>query len=363
VELLLIGSGCIGLAAAGAVVLWWLRSEAAAQAAAPPPPAPEVKVAKKASPPPPLDDEITIVTFQPMLLDGNKHEEPEPEAAPDGPPDAVNAIVRDPGAGDDEPSAAQPLILLSAVAQSHPGRKRKNNEDSFLVSERHHLFVVADGMGGYAGGEVASAMACDTIAQTYDDESFGEVPLDLPQAAGQLVAAIRRANTAILDRARAEPELQGMGTTLVAARFSPRKERVYIGHVGDSRVYRLRKGALEQLTTDHTLASLGVEGPQSHSLTRALGVAPTVEVDLLFVEPAAGDCYLLCSDGLTKMVPEASIREVLAAADDAQIAVQALIDNANARGGRDNITAVVVQVRDLSTMDVQDDPESPAATG
>jgi serine/threonine protein phosphatase PrpC len=318
-----------------------------------PPTAPPVPAAAPPSPAPApagaamVDDELTIVAFRPMVLDAAV--EPSPAPAPaavrtvEG---GVETIIRDPGAEDDEPSAVHALILLSAVAQTHRGRRRKNNEDSFAVVEAHHLFVVADGMGGYAGGEIASKIAVDTIAAAYESGDFGDVPADLPKDGGRLVTAIQRANQAIWAEAQGKPELEGMGTTVVSARFSPGKERVSIGHVGDSRCYRFRRGALEMMTADHTLGALGVEGKHKNALTRAVGIGPEVRVDLILAEPEPGDVFMLCSDGLTKMVPEDEIREVLATAVSAEVAVQALITHANSHGGKDNVTVIIVQVRD-----------------
>jgi protein phosphatase len=299
-------------------------------------------------------DEMTLITFKPMVLDTPAPmprvvaPSRTPEPAPPRPASQlVQVIVRDPRAQDGEPSVESPIILLSTVAQTHRGRRRKANEDSFVVLEDHQLFVVADGMGGYAGGEIASHLAVETIACMFEEGDFGPLDEELPQDGAQLAAAIQRANRAIWEHSLSDATLKGMGTTVVAVRFSPMKERVYIGHVGDSRCYRFREGNLEMLTSDHNLAALGVGGAHANALTRAVGVGPTVKIDIILVEPLPGDAFLLCSDGLTKMVPESTIRDVLAAAISAEVAVQALINQANANGGRDNITAVVVQLQDL----------------
>jgi len=158
--------------------------------------------------------------------------------------------------------------------------------------------------------------------------------------------AIQMANKAIYEHARANAAYQGMGTTVVSARFSPNKQRVYFGHVGDSRCYRLREAKLTQITTDHTMASQGVTGPLANHLNRAVGVQPGVKVDLLIARPSAEDVYLLCSDGLSKMVPDEEIQSILNEHADLDQAVKKLVERANARGGRDNITVVLVQVKD-----------------
>jgi protein phosphatase len=158
------------------------------------------------------------------------------------------------------------------------------------------------------------------------------------------------ANEAIFERAKAEPELNGMGTTVVSARFSPNKQRLYVGHVGDSRCYRLRDQELRQVTTDHTMGSLGVTGPLAERLERAVGIAPAVKVDIIIARPLPNDIYLLCSDGLSKMVSDAAMRDILIAEKDLNKAAAALIATANAKGGRDNITVILIQVKSPAGM-------------
>lgn len=152
------------------------------------------------------------------------------------------------------------------------------------------------------------------------------------------------ANVAILDTATQQRELEGMGTTLCAARFSANKKRVYVGHVGDSRCYRLRAGELRQITADHTMADHGVQGPEAAHLGRAVGIWPTVPIDIVMGVPLAGDVYMLCSDGLTKMVKDDIIRQILLAEENLSAAVEQLIAFANSRGGKDNITVVLIRV-------------------
>ena len=256
-------------------------------------------------------------------------------------------IVYDEDASIDEPTRITPLILVSAAAQTDQGRRRRRNEDSMLVLEDHHLYVVADGMGGHAGGDVASKMAVEIIGNAFKKNAFGGDPYpDVPRRGAELAVAIQMANKAIFDHARANAAYQGMGTTVVSARFSPNKQRVYFGHVGDSRCYRLRGAQLTQITTDHTMGAQGVTGPLAGHLNRAVGVQPGVKVDLIIARPSSEDIYLLCSDGLSKMVPDEQIQAILNEHPDLDKAVQKLVEAANARGGRDNITVVLVQVKD-----------------
>ncbi|WP_437971000.1 PP2C family serine/threonine-protein phosphatase [Sorangium sp. So ce260] len=309
------------------------------------------------------DDDLTLITLAPPEVlqstikrpsapsyggddddddDDDEHEREEPSAVP---------IIYDDEAAVDEPTSSSPLLLISAVGQTDPGQKRKKNEDCYLCLDEHYLFAVADGMGGHAGGDVASRLAVDTIARAFKDQSFVDSDADspypdVPRRGSELAVAIQRANQAIYERAHAERSLTGMGTTLVSARFSPNKQRLYIGHVGDSRCYRLRDNELTQLTTDHTMGAAGITGPMANHLSRAIGISPAVKVDLIIARPHPGDVYLLCSDGLSKMTTHEAIRDILLAEPDPEKASQALIEKANAGGGRDNITVILVRVTD-----------------
>ncbi len=257
----------------------------------------------------------------------------------------VQKIVYDEDAATDEPTQPGALFLVHATAQTDTGKRRKRNEDSLLVMEEEGLFVVADGMGGYRGGELASQLAVKTIGDTFKQKSFEGTPsVNLPREATELARAMQRANNAILGVASKRKEYKGMGTTVCAARFLMKKRRLYLGHVGDSRCYRLREGVLSQMTVDHTMADFGVTGPESAYLSRAVGIWPTVPIDVLMASPQVQDVYLLCSDGLTKMLPDGIIGTVLRAEEDPKAAVERLIFFANARGGKDNITVILVRV-------------------
>jgi serine/threonine protein phosphatase PrpC len=224
------------------------------------------------------------------------------------------------------------------------GRVRANNQDwlgYFGTPEdglaKGRLLILADGMGGEAGGEVASRLAVDVIAKTYFEDASEE-----PAAA--LERSVTVANQAIHAQAAASEELRGMGTTCTA--LALRGSRAWIAHVGDSRAYRIRDGRLEQLTSDHSLAHRGTA--YAHILTRALGVQPEVEVDVIPVPPArAGDVFLLCSDGLWGQVGDADIAAILAEDSDLQLASQRMVDMANMRGGPDNISVILARVERL----------------
>src|SRR3990172_178225 len=233
-------------------------------------------------------------------------------------------------------------VNIRVGSASDIGQVREGNEDSFLVLAP--LYVVADGMGGAGGGEVASSLALETVQRMFQAQQ------------GTLAEQVTEANKAVFERSQQDRSVAGMGTTLTAALVDG--DRVHLAHVGDSRAYLLRGGELSMLTEDHTLVHrMGVEGmvmegeiteaeaethPHRSILTRALGVDPSVQVDETDVQVASGDRLLLCSDGLTGMVPDGQIREILETTSDPQDAVDALVRVANRAGGIDNITAVIL---------------------
>lgn len=257
----------------------------------------------------------------------------------------IQKITYDDGAAVEEPTGATSLFLVHAGAQTDKGLRRKTNEDALLVLEGSNLFAVADGMGGYRGGELASRLAIEAIAEAARSKQFeGPMHEDLPREASELARAIQMANASIREAATKDPSLNGMGTTICAARFSPNKSRIFIGHVGDSRCYRLRGGVLKAMTADHTMAEFGITGPESAHLSRAVGIWPTMPIDIVLGTPQVGDVYLLCSDGLTKMLPDETIGNVLRSEEDLKAAVDRLIFFANSNGGKDNVTVIVVRV-------------------
>jgi protein phosphatase len=239
------------------------------------------------------------------------------------------------------------LRIGEEAVRTDTGRQRNANEDSFFT--RAPLFVVADGMGGAQAGEVASKAAAESFAQ------------GLPQAPPlqALEQTIEGANRTIHELARKDPGLAGMGTTTTAAVVDLEAEEVAIGHVGDSRAYRLRQGRLEQLTRDHSLVeemrrkgqltdAQAEDHPQRSIITRALGPEPEVQVDLQTVQAQPGDVFLICSDGLTTMLDDERIGRLLARATSLDSAVRALVDEANRAGGRDNITIVAFRLEDAA---------------
>jgi protein phosphatase len=248
---------------------------------------------------------------------------------------------------EEEPTGPNALILVTAVGRTDPGLKRKHNEDAYTILENHHLFVIADGMGRHAAGEVASQLCVEAIGEVFNKGHFKGTDPALPKRANRIRSAILTANDRILKASQENDAYAGMGTTVVAAYFSPNNQRVYIAHVGDSRCYRVRSGKLVQITTDHTLGAAGITGKSAAVLSRAVGVEESVEVDVAMESPLPGDIYLLCSDGLSRMVSDDEISGSINANEDLDAVTKKLIDMANERGGRDNITAILVRVEDI----------------
>ena len=251
---------------------------------------------------------------------------------------------------------------ITASGGTDVGKRRAHNEDCYGVSDELGLYVVADGMGGHAAGEVASKAAVDTLTSFVADtmgRATNEVkwPYDidpaLPTTANRLTVGVRLANRAIHQMAVANAAQRGMGTTLVAALVEG--ERLYLAHVGDSRAYLVRGGGIYRLTGDHSYVEeqvraglLSADQARTHPLknivTRALGVKEDVAVELSAHDLKPGDIYLLCSDGLSGMLTDSVIGLILSAHfEDLSGVVAALIDAANSSGGDDNITAVVVR--------------------
>jgi protein phosphatase len=247
-----------------------------------------------------------------------------------------------------------------AAALTDVGRKRQENEDSFCLVPELGLYVVADGMGGHAAGEVASRLAVETIQEwmgkylTDPSAAVADAGAEsVSHEASFLLSSIQFANRIIFDAAKARREYAGMGTTIVAA--LTRDDTVVLAHVGDSRIYRIRDGQISQVTRDHSFVQhqvdrgiMSVEEAQQsqyrHMITRALGLKERVEVDLTEERAVAGDLLLLCSDGLSDLLHDEEILDTLREPGaDLDRVCRVLIDRANANGGDDNITALVIQ--------------------
>ena len=235
------------------------------------------------------------------------------------------------------------MRLGESAGRTDPGRVRRRNEDAFVLDPP--LFAVADGMGGAQAGEVASRLTAAAFREYHEADRLA------PDE--RIQAIIQEANRRIYERARTDSDVSGMGTTVTAALLTG--GRVTLGHVGDSRAYRIRDGELEQLTEDHSLVadlmrsgSLTPEEAEAHPqrsvITRALGTDPEVDVDTLSVEAEVGDLFLLCSDGLTTMVADDDILGILSAAPTLDDAAKELVRAANTGGGEDNVTVVLFRV-------------------
>ena len=250
-------------------------------------------------------------------------------------------------------------LRIEVGAQTHVGRVRQNNEDAYQVESSLNLYVLSDGIGGEEQGEVASALAVETVVKhCLEAENHHAAPLfveprpDLSERTNRLASAVTLANRRIYDSAASDPERHRMGATIVAAWLQG--QRVSLVHVGDSRAYLLRGGSLEQLTADHSLVAeqvrRGVLTPQEAEtsqlqsvLIRALGSEERVEVDADEHVLLERDTLLLCSDGLTRMVSDPEIASTLMTVEPAQAAAERLVELANEYGGLDNVTVIVVR--------------------
>ncbi len=256
-------------------------------------------------------------------------------------------------------------MQIVSAGVSDVGRVRTNNEDSFRIVEALNLFILSDGMGGEAHGEVASAMAVETVEKycanpevSKEDSGatlHGAAPESWSPPTKMLQNAVYQANFNIHQSAQKYPERRGMGATLTAGWVNG--TRMSLAHVGDSRAYLLRTGSLQQLTNDHSLVAEQVrrgiltrqqaeESEMQSVLLRALGANADVEVEIDEVEVMPRDVLLFCSDGLTRMVSEPEIAGKLQAETDPQSAAQTLVDLANERGGMDNVTVIVARIQD-----------------
>lgn len=250
-------------------------------------------------------------------------------------------------------------LRIEVAGQTDVGRKRAHNEDNFAIFAEHGLYMVADGMGGHASGEVASKLAIDTMREFFastagDPEKTWPYKMDRSKGyeENRLITGVKLSNLRIFQTAKKNPKQRGMGTTLVAL-FTV-DDGFYVAHVGDSRVYRIRGQQMTQLTEDHSLLNdykkmkkltdEEIESfPHKNVIVRALGMKDTVKVDTRFEQPAKDDILLLCSDGLAGPVSDAEILRIVLASPDLPSAAENLIAAANEGGGPDNITAVLTR--------------------
>jgi protein phosphatase len=241
-------------------------------------------------------------------------------------------------------------MRVESAGKTDVGLVREKNEDSMLIEPSLGLYVVCDGMGGHVGGQVASQLAVATIAETMLN------PTLLPHEPDALVAAIRAANEAVYAKARADASLHNMGTTVVASRVD--NDLLHLCHVGDSRIYRLRQGHLEQVTRDHSLINLYEDNPElaarfgppnSNVIVRAVGLRDSVEIDHRVIALESGDMYLLCCDGLTDMVDDWMMKEMLSDGANGSLeeCCDALVRAALSNGGVDNTTVIVLRIHDV----------------
>ena len=240
-------------------------------------------------------------------------------------------------------------VHFSAAAVTDRGRKRPSNEDAFGFSVEHGVYLVCDGMGGAAAGEVASSLAVDEILKSFEEPQ--EKTIQPPPQRGE--KSIQAANHAIYSRARRNYRLQGMGTTVVM--LVAGENQLWALNVGDSRCYRLRNQSLEQITLDHSLVeeqiragrltrSEALRSPLRNIITRALGTQGHVTTDTFELDPQPGDLYLLCSDGLTRELADTKIQALMHPEDDLEEQCKRLIEAAKKAGGHDNITCLLLRV-------------------
>jgi PPM family protein phosphatase len=252
-------------------------------------------------------------------------------------------------------------MRLDVAGTTHVGMKRNHNEDNYLLLPEENLFCVADGMGGHSSGEIASKIAVTEVSEFFRmtaQDRDATWPFKMERARSydenRLATSIKLANSRIYEASLADAKFRGMGTTIVTTHFVD--DHTLVGHVGDSRVYRFAAAdrTLVQLTEDHSLLNDYIKAkkltaeeienfPHKNVIVRALGMKDTVQVDLSRIEPAEDDVFLLCSDGLSGMVPDPRMAEILTAEPDLERAAQQLIDAANAAGGNDNVTCVLVR--------------------
>ena len=256
-------------------------------------------------------------------------------------------------------------MLIKSSGITDVGLKRDGNEDSFSVDDSLGLYIVADGMGGHLAGEVASRIAIDMITKCFkkwleedasEDEIFGEPDISLSKEGNYIVSGIRLANKVIYELALEQKQYQGMGTTVVVLMVTPTS--IIAANVGDSRIYMVRDGELEMLSKDHSIVAEQVElgmmteeeaagSSMKHVLTRNLGSQEDVLPEVFEIEPSNNDCFVLCSDGLTDLVNDDEIYELIEDNDDPEVLCGEFVKTVLERGAHDNTTIISVFLSDL----------------
>jgi PPM family protein phosphatase len=250
-------------------------------------------------------------------------------------------------------------MRLEVAGMTHVGMKRTHNEDNYLVLPEEALLCVADGMGGHSSGEIASKIAIEEISEFFkltsrDEDATWPFKMDKSKNydENRLATGIKLANARIYERANSENKYKGMGTTIASVYFA--SNLAYVAHVGDSRVYSFRDGELSQLTEDHSLLNDYLKAkkltaeeveafPHKNVIVRALGMKDTVQIDIVKLDANEADLFLLCSDGLSGMVTNEEIQQMLLYSEDLQATCNQLIDLANSAGGNDNVTCVLAR--------------------
>ena len=286
----------------------------------------------------PVEGETSIPPTKPSAAEPS---EPKSNLAPSILPPTDEQLEDEEGEPDDHER-----VLVTGVGMTDVGLKRTHNEDAYVCLPEHDLYAIADGMGAHAAGEVASKLTLEAILDAFERNKFldPEAP-DRPQnRKKRLTQVIERANQIVLTMSDEVEGYRGMGTTVVMVNFSLRKNFVFIAHVGDSRCYRIRGDEIKQITEDHTLGAVGIMGKTSSLLSRAVGIEPNIDVDVSVHRTETGDVYLLCSDGLSRMVSDDKILATVLANPDLNAVAKELIAEAKAAGGKDNVTTVLIRV-------------------
>lgn len=289
----------------------------------------------------PESSKPSVPPTQPSSPDGDGPEDDACAGPPSVPPPSDEELDEEEGDPNDSMR-----VLVTGVGLTDVGLRRKLNEDAYVCMPEHDLYALADGMGAHAAGEVASKLTLEAITDAFERNKFldPEEPDKPSNRKRRLVRVIERANEIVYAMSEEVDGYRGMGTTVVMINFSARKNFVFIAHAGDSRCYRIRDEQIKQLTVDHTLGAVGIMGKTSSLLSRAVGIERNIDVEVNVNRTVTGDVYLLCSDGLSRMVSDEDILATVRAKDDLNAVAKDLIAKAKAAGGKDNVTTVLIRI-------------------